>query len=253
MVASLIVFICVFGGVLIGMWLHSTLPKHHIEAESRDTVKVGIGLIATMTALVLGLVTAAAKSSFDAGNSAVKLAALNLLAADRALARYGPEAGDIRKGMKGFVEARIDAIWSQHQSAGRSMNEEPVKTGFTTAEELAEAVRALKPRDDSQRAAQSRASDLIETAFQARWLAAFGTQSSVPVPFLSVIVFWLTITFTSFGLFAPRNATVLAVLFVCALSVSSALFLVLELDGPFDGLIKVSADPLRYVQSHINQ
>jgi len=127
-----------------------------------------------------------------------------------------------------------------------------MNTGFASVEEVAEAIRAFKPRDDSQRAAQSRASDLIETVVQARWLAALG-ESSVPLPFLSVLVFWLTITFTSFGVFAPRNATVLAVLFVCAASVSSALFLVLELDAPFDGLIKVSPDPLRYAQSHINQ
>ena len=58
---SLTVFACVFGGVLVGIWLRSILPKDHLDAESRDTVKVGIGLIATMTALVLGLVTAAAK------------------------------------------------------------------------------------------------------------------------------------------------------------------------------------------------
>ena len=251
-VASLSVFVCVFGGVLVGMWLRSTLPKDHLDAESRDTVKVGIGLIATMTALVLGLVTAAAKSSFDSGSAAVKQAAMNILAVDRALARYGPETGEIREGMKDLLAARIDAIWSHGLSEPIKTDQRSMKTGFASVEEVAEAIRAFKPRDDSQRAAQSRASDLIETVVQARWLAALG-ESSVPLPFLSVLVFWLTITFTSFGVFAPRNATVLAVLFVCAASVSSALFLVLELDAPFDGLIKVSPDPLRYAQSHINQ
>jgi hypothetical protein len=88
---------------------------------------------------------------------------------------------------------------------------------------------------------------------QARWLAVIGSEASIPLPFVSVLVFWLTITFTSFGVFAPRNGTVLAVLFVCAMSVSSALFLVFELEGPFDGLIKASADPLRYAQTQINQ
>ena len=80
-----------------------------------------------------------------------------------------------------------------------------------------------------------------------------GTETSVPVPFLVILLFWLTITFASFGLFAPRNATVLAVLFVCAVSVASAVFLVLEMGRPFDGLLKVSADPLRYVYAHLNQ
>jgi hypothetical protein len=251
---SLMVFACVFGGVLVGMWLRSTLPKDHLDAESKDTVKVGIGLIATMTALVLGLVTAAAKSAFDSGNAAVKQATISILAVDRALARYGPETHDLRQGMKDLLAARIDAIWSRGLSEPSNTEPGLMKTGFASVEEVAEAIRTLKPRDDSQRAAQSRASDQIETVLQARWLAALGVvQSSVPLPFLSVLVFWLTITFTSFGVFAPRNGTVVAVLFVCAASVSSAIFLVLEMDGPFDGLIKVSPDPLRHAHSYINQ
>ena len=238
----------------MGMWLRSILPKNHLDADSKDTVKVGIGLIATMTALVLGLVTAASKSSFDAGGAAVKQAALNVLAVDRVLARYGAETGEIRKGMKDLVAARIDAIWSHGQSPELGdRDQQSTKPDLASAEDVAEAIRALKPRDDAQRALQSRASDLIETVVQARWLASIGSQSSVPLPFLSVLVFWLTITFTSFGVFAPRNATVLAVLFVCAVSVSSALFLVLELDLPFEGLIKVSPDSLRYALSHINK
>jgi hypothetical protein len=120
-------------------------------------------------------------------------------------------------------------------------------------ERLAEAIRALKPRDDSQRGLQSRALDLTEALLQARWLVLAGTETSVPVPFLVILLFWLTIIFGSFGLFAPRNATVLTVLFVCALSVGSAVFLVLEMDAPFDGLLKVSADPLRYALAHLNQ
>ena len=77
--------------------------------------------------------------------------------------------------------------------------------------------------------------------------------SSVPLPFLVVLLFWLTLTFACFGLFAPRNATVITVLFVCALSVGGAVFLIAEMDGPFDGLLKVSAEPLRYTIAHLNQ
>lgn len=249
---SMIVFGCVFGGALCGMWLRSILPKTHLDAESKDTVKVGIGLIATMTALVLGLVTASAKSSFDSTNAAVKQVAINILALDRALDRYGPETGEIRKNMQQALGARVDAIWGHGLS--RRAELDPSGEGIgPTAEALAEAVRRLTPRDESQRAAQSRAQDLIESVLQARWLVASGGDTSVPVPFLSVLVFWLTLTFTSFGLFAPRNPTVLAVLFVCAVSVSSALFLVLEMDGPFDGVIKASAEPLRYALTHINR
>jgi hypothetical protein len=249
---GMIVFTCTFGGALLGMWLRSTLPEHHLDAESRDTVKVGIGLIATMTALVLGLVTASAKSSYDAVDSAVKKSASDLLALDRLLARYGSETGEIRKGLKNALGARMDMIWPQGSSKPRNLDPIGSAAG-AEAERLPDAIRALKPRDDSQRALQSRAVDLTEAVLQSRWLVLAGTETSVPVPFLVILLFWLTIIFASFGVFAPRNATVLTVLFVCALSVSSAVFLVLEMDMPFGGLLRVSADPLRYAYAHLNQ
>jgi hypothetical protein len=251
-IVGMIVFALTFGGVLLGMWLRSTLPEHHLDAESRDTVKVGIGLIATMAALVLGLVTASAKSSYDAVDSAVKKTAIDLLTLDRVLARYGSETGEIRKGLQRAIGARIDMIWPQGSS--KPPNLDPMGSGAgAEVERLADAIRALKPRDDSQRALQSRALDLAEALLQARWLVLAGAETSAPVPFLVILLFWLTIIFASFGVFAPRNATVLTVLFVCALSVSPAVFLVLEMDAPFDGLLKVSADPLRYAYAHLNQ
>jgi hypothetical protein len=246
------VFLCTFGGALLGMWLRTILPEHHLDAESKDVVKVGIGLIATMTALILGLVTASAKSSFDAVDSAVKTTSVDILTLDRALARYGPETGEIRAGLKRVVGARMDMIWPQGASKPATLD--PIRSGAASqAEGLAVAIRALKPRDDAQRALQARALDLTEALLQARWLVLAGTEKSAPAPFLVILVFWLTITFTSFGLFAPRHATVFAVLFVCALSVSSAVFLILELDTPFDGLVKVSAEPIRYAYEHLNE
>jgi len=251
-IVGIIVFACTFGGVLLGMWLQKTLPGHHLDAESKDAVKVGIGLIATMTALVLGLVTASAKSSYDDVNSGVKKAAVDILAFDRVLARYGSETEEIRKGFQRMLLARIDTIWPQGSSKPANLDSTASGAG-TEAERLVVAIRALKPRDDSQRALQSRALDMMEALLQARWLVVAATQPSVPVPFLVILVFWLTIIFASFGVFAPRNAMVLTVFFVCALSVCLAVFLVLEMGSPFDGLLKVSADPLRYAFTHLNQ
>ena len=251
-IVGTIVFICTFGGALLGMWLRTALPAHHLAAESRDTMTLGIGLIATMTALVLGLVTASAKSSFDAVDAAVKQTAIQILALDRVLARYGSETAEIRKGLQHAVGARIDMIWPQGSSKPATLD--PMRSGVgSAAEGLVDAIRGLKPRDNSQQALQSRALDLSEALLQARWLVLAGTETSVPVPFLVILLFWLTITFASFGLFAPRNATVLAVLFVCALSIGSAVFLVLELDTPFDGVLRVSAAPFRYAHAHLNQ
>jgi hypothetical protein len=227
--------------------LHTVLPKHYFDNESKDTVKVGIGLIATMTALVLGLVTASAKNSFDSVNTAVKTFATQTLALDRTLARYGAETGDIRKELQRVVGGRIELIWPQDSSKPVSLDP------LSGSEEIARAIRNLKPKDDFQRALQARALDLGETLLQSRWIVSTSVGASVPLPFLAVLLFWLTITFASFGLFAPRNAMVVAVLFVCALSVASALFLVLEMDGPFEGVLKVSADPLRSAYARLNQ
>ncbi len=245
------VVLCTFGGALVGMWLRATLPEHHLDAESRDVVKIGIGLIATMTALVLGLILSAAKSSFDAVDAAVKTTAVEVLTLDRLLARYGTEAAAVRQGLQRGLGARIDLLWPQGPATAARLD--PLRAGVgVQAERLADAIRALVPRDETQRALQARALDLTETLLRARWLVLGGTETSVPLPFLVVLVFWLTICFASFGLFAPRHATVLAVLFVCALSVGSAVFLVLEMDTPFEGVLKVSAAPLRYAYAHLN-
>jgi len=247
---GVVVFAIAFGGALLGMWLRARLPEHHLTDDSQGTIKLGIGLIATITALVLGLVTASAKSSFDSVDNAVKETASHLLALDRALARYGPESGEIRKAMKQAVGERIDMIWPKDSS--RPISLDPSIAGMEhRVEALADAIRSLKPRDNLQRSLQNRAVDLAEAVLQSRWLVLAGTEASVPMPFLVVLLFWLAVTFTSYGMLAPRNGTVIAVLFVCALSIGGALFLVLEMDGPFDGLLRVSPDPLRFAYTHI--
>jgi hypothetical protein len=251
-IVGFIVFACAFLGALFGMWLRNVLPEHHLDGESKETVKVSIGLIATMTALVLGLVTASSKSSFDSVDAAVKQTAIQVLTLDRVLARYGAETKEIRKSLQHVIGARIENIWPQDSSKLASLD--PISTGaMLEAERIADAIRGLKPHDDSQRALQSKALDLTETLLQTRWLTITSSESSVPVPFLVILVFWLTITFASFGLFTSRNVTVVGILFVCALSVGSAVFLVLEMDAPFYGLIRVSEDPIRNAYEHLNQ
>jgi hypothetical protein len=247
-----IVFACTFGGAMLGMWLHSALPKHHIDSDSKDTVKVGIGLIATMTALVLGLVTASAKGTFDSVDKAVKQTSIEILALDRALARYGPETAEIRAMLKDVIGTRIDKIWPEESSKPAELDPMASVAG-TKAEGIADSISRLKPQTEYQRSLQARASALVESLLQSRWIVHAGSSSSIPAPFLGVLLFWLTIIFTSFGMFAPAHHTVRIVLLVCALSVSSAVFLVLEMDTPFEGALKVSSAPLRYAHAHLNQ
>jgi hypothetical protein len=244
-VVAVITFCFAFGGALLGIWLATSARWRPMadDHQSKDTIKLAIGLVSTMTALVLGLVTASAKSSFDQMDSAVKQASINLLALDRVLARYGPEAKDIRAQLKAVVESRIETIWpggaSQPPGTAR-----PATSATSTVEGLVDSIRGLGPGSELQNALKTRAVELAEDGLQLRWLAMASAETDVPAAFLVIVIFWLTVIFASFGLYAPRNLAATTALVVSALSVAFALFLVLELGSPFSGVISVSDQPL---------
>jgi len=251
MVVGIVVFGITFSGVLLGMWLRTLLPEHFLNKESQDSIKVGTGLVATMTALVLGLVTASSKSSFDAIDSAVTQAAMHILTLDRVLARYGNETDGIRQQLQHVLSSRVDAIWGRGWMPGDA---DPAGSAMLVeAEGIPEAIRKLSPTSDTQRALQAKAIDLAESLMQSRWITIATMKTPVPMPFLVVLLFWLAFIFMSFGLLAPRNWLVAAVLLVCALSVGSAMFLILEMGSPFSGLIRVSDGPLRSAIARLNQ
>jgi hypothetical protein len=103
---GLIVFALVFGSALIAIWLQSALPEHHLSTESKDVVKLGIALIATMSALVLSLLVASAKSAFDTRSNQLVQASADIILLDRALARHGPETKDARSLLRGRHRGR---------------------------------------------------------------------------------------------------------------------------------------------------
>jgi len=245
-----LVFACVFGGALLGMVLRAVLPEHHQSPDSRDVVKLGMGLLGTMAALVLGLLIASAKSSYDTQNTEVKQAAANILLLDHVLAQYGPATRDIRNQIRRALAIRLAIMWPEEPAVLAQVDE----AGTTpTIESIERVIRALAPQDDVQRGLQARAVQIVGDLLQTRWLLFGGVGGSLPMPFLVVLVGWLAVLFASFGLFAPRNATVIAVLLVCALSVSAAMYLIVELDRPFEGLLKIRSAPLRYTLAHLEQ
>lgn len=249
-IVGLIVFAFTSTGFLVGMMLRTRLPESHLGNDAREVVKLGIGLIATITALVLGLVTASAKSSFDELNATVKESSAKILALDRTLARYGPETKSIREELRNSVARRLEITWPEDSKTPATLDSVEITRG---SERLVDTIRALSPQNEDQRWLKSRALDVCESLLNARWMVVGGASSSVPRPFLSILIFWLTVTFGCFGLFSPRNMTVAAVLLICALSVGGAMFLILEMDSPFDGIIKISPEPMRYAYSRLNQ
>jgi Protein of unknown function (DUF4239) len=220
--------------------LHNALPEHHLSADSKDVVKLGIALIATMAALVLGLLIASAKSAYDTRSNQLAEASADMIQLDRALARYGPETKEARSLLQRSVAATIERFWPAEGAKPIAID-----PAASPVEALSDKIETLTPQSDAQRSMQSQALTLAADMGRTRLLLFEHLGASIPVPFLVVLVFWLCIIFASFGLFAPRNATVIAVLCVCALSVAGAIFLILELDRSFEGLLQVSSAPLR--------
>ncbi|MBY0278253.1 hypothetical protein K2Z84_23240 [Candidatus Binatia bacterium] len=248
-VIALIVFACVYGGALLGMLIRSWLPEHHVSGDARDVMKLGIGLIATTTALVLGLLTASAKSAFDTENAEIRSSGANLVLLDRTLAQYGPEAAPIRALLKQAVGKRIELTWPASGAEPVRMDSADLQRG---GEVIEQSIRTLQPSSDVQRALQVKALAVTSDLLKSRWLVmGQAAGSAIPLPFLIVVVFWLSVIFACFGLLAPANRTLAAVLGLSALSVAAAVFLILEMDHPFGGLIRVSGEPLRYALSQI--
>jgi len=247
---ALIVFACVFAGALLGMFLRDRIPQHHLGADTENVIKLGMGLIATIAALVLGLLIATAKGSYETQDAAVKHTAARVLLLDHMLANYGPETKAARELLRRTVVLRLEAIWPEDRFQQAKFDPYETAPAVTTIETL---ILQLSPKNDSQRWLQSEALRVGRDIMETRWLVLGGRGSSVPALFVVVVVFWLTILFASFGLFAPRNLTVIAVLFLCSLSVAASIFLILEMDHPFDGLMKISSDPIRYALTQLGR
>ncbi len=240
--ASLITLGCLIGGSLLGLAFQLLLPKHHLSKESQDTVKLGAGMVATMSALILGLLVSSAKSSFDNMNASISQSGAKIIQLDHLLADYGLETKPFRAQMKRSMAGRVRQIWADSKTGAPGGLQAVEKS--TAVLDIQSLLRELNPATESQKSILNQAQQILTDLWQRRLLVIEEQQQPVPAVFLALLIFWLTILFMTFGLFAPRNATVFAVLLVCALSVSSAVFLILEMSHPLDGCIRASNAPL---------
>jgi hypothetical protein len=245
-----LVFACVFGSALLGMYLGAVLPKHHFRTDSKDVIKVAMAMIATLAALVVGLLIASAKSSFDTKDGELKTAAAHVIVLDRTMAEYGSETKDARDFLREAIAMKIRQIWPEGIS--KSVETKAISQG-SSVEALQRKLLDLSPQNDAQRWLKSTALQMSEDIAESRWLVVEQTGTSIQWPFLAILVFWLAIIFASFGLFALRNGSVLAALFVCALSVAGSIYLIVEMDQPYGGFIQISSAPLVTALSQLGQ
>jgi hypothetical protein len=230
------------GGAFLGIFLRNTLPAHHLSAATKDVVKLGTGLIGTITGLVLGLLIASANSTFGTQSSQVQQVTANIVVLDQTLAQYGPEATSARNLMRRAVGVMADRIWRENSSHSAELA--PFEAS-DVALLLFDEILKLSPRNDKQRSLQARAISTLQEIGKTRLLLFAEAGEAIPLPFLVVLVFWLAIIFASFSLFADNNATTVVALCIFALSASAAIFLILELGQPFTGLMRISSESLR--------
>lgn len=228
--------IIVFGAAIGGMVVRSRLPEHHLSSDSKDAIKLATAIIGTLSAIALGLMVASAKRSFDEASADMRTTSARLVLLDRVLAQYGPETRDLRLTLRNLVEARLSAIAKNVDGA---LNE-----GFDV-EEIQAALRQLSPQIEDRRWLQTRALQLSGQIAEMRWLRPESEAAGFPMAFVIILVFWLSILFASFGILAPGNPTVVVTLLASALSVTGALVLIIDMDHPYLGFIRVSDVPLQ--------
>ena len=238
MMVALICLCFILAGTFVGGWLRSRLPAHHLSKESESVVKLGVGLIATLSALVLGLLISSAKSTYDAKTSELNQITANIIMIDQLLSEYGPDVRPAREKLRSSVRNMVQKIWNEGNANSGAF------TPTAASVETWRLVNSLPTQTEMQRVLSGQITDAARSLSQLRLLLFAQSGGSIPVPFLVILVFWLAIIFASFSLFGSMNTTVLAFTFLFALSAAGAIFLIYELDSPFTGMLQISKIPL---------
>ena len=245
-----IVLGCSFGASIVGMVLHVKLPDRHLDPDSRDVVKLVMSLIATVAALVLSLLIASAHTSFELQSSELKGLSAEVILLDRALEYYGTDAKQLRDQLRDDVRQTHDLIWSPGGARPEYLDSREIRK---SARAFAVQLHNLSPKTDTERTMQSRAMQAAESIERSRLLMFEQLGGTIAWPFLTVLIFWISMLFLGFGLFARFNATVTMAMLVGALSVAGAIFLMLELSEPYRGIMRISDEPLRNAMNQIDQ
>ncbi|THD73705.1 MAG: DUF4239 domain-containing protein [Bradyrhizobium sp.] len=245
----LISFASIAAGVVLGMTLRARLPAFHLSGDTKEVIRLGAGLLATLAAVVISLMIASAKNSYDQQDAHFRQLAANIVLADRLLAQYGPEAVGVRKLMRQAVPAAMDRIWREKTT---SSSPSTAFSANSVAEQLHHAIEMLSPDNDAQRELKPRIVEASADIAHARLLLFADSDTPIMTPFLLILIFWLTVIFTSFSLFVEPGAVVVTALLVFALSVSSGLFLIADLSQPFAGLMQISSELLRNALAPLN-
>jgi hypothetical protein len=239
-VIGILVFVCLTGATLACLFLHERMPEGMREERTLGVVRLAIGMIVVMTSLVLGLLIASGKNNFDAIDRDVHAFGTQLILLDRGLKLYGPEAVKARSLLIAYVERALAGTWPKD---GRStLVEDPVAGHML--DEVEQILAEIKPSDPTHVTLLAQAMQRLHRLIELRWTMIEQSSGTVSMPLLVMLVGWLTLTFASFGYNAPRNMVVVVTLILCTASIATAVFLIIDMSTPFEGIVQVSPKPI---------
>jgi hypothetical protein len=238
-------FVCPLAGAGIGMLLRKRLPADHLSRESTDVIKLAVGLMATLVALVLSLLVSSANTF--RGNVAVeyKQALAGIVQLDQCLKAYGPQAGDIRALVRDVVGRSFQQHWRHEDFGARQAAE---TANLESMVEVQRRILSLEPRDATQKWFQSQALQLSHDVVRvSQFLANDQSTAELPMPILVVVLVCSALIFAIFSLFVQPNGTVVAAFVAAAMTIAAGMFLIIELNSPFGGVLELSSAPARAV------
>ncbi|QWT21789.1 hypothetical protein KPL74_07225 [Bacillus sp. NP157] len=239
---SLLVLILACGSLYLGEWIARHLPEQHRVYEAQKAAQFGISMMATLAALVLGFMVTSARATFDRANDDIIGVSTSVLLMDRALSGYGQETAPIRANLRAFLARATERV-----APGGEMEKIAFRlphTSLSLITELQQAILKLQPDSDAKWWFQHRALQITEDLGKERILTSEHEKASEPTPLLVVVTAWIVLIFIGMGIFAMHNPSVRVVMFCTALAFSGSIFLVMELEAPYTGLLRVSGEPL---------
>jgi hypothetical protein len=233
--------VVILAAAFAGLAAMRRLPPQHLSADSQSSVSVSMAVVATLSALVLGLLMSNANSTFTAVGGQVTAMSAEILRLDQLLNWYGPETAHARELLRHYAELKVVDLLPDNPADVRLNDESTYKVLL----QLEDTIFALKPANARDQWLIGQATGLTGKIGDTRWLLAQQVGQGTPKEFVALLVFWLALLFASFGLFAPQNLLTLATLTLCAVAVTGAIGMILELEKGFGGLIHVSPRAMR--------
>ncbi len=248
LLVAMAIFVCLVAASLGSLVLSERLPAHHRQDETYNVVRLAASIFVVMTSLVLGLLVNSSKNMFEAIDRNIHAFSTELILLDRTLRHYGPEASDVRQRLRAYVRQAINGTWGADAS--------PVledRAAETLLDEVGNGLAAMRPSDPVRTEMWREAEVNYQNVVRRRWVLIEESEGTIPTPFLVMLVAWLVLVFASFGYRAPRNAVVATTLVVSAFLIAGSIYLILDMNVPFSGPIKISPAPLQRAEEQLRR